>query len=363
MPAPSSRARSPSRADHGPHPEYRTEWWYYTGNLAGADGTPYGYQLTFFRNSLAPEMQERASTLATNQVYMAHFALTDGGRGEHIELRPLQPRRRGTCGRHRGPRLRGSGSKTGPPQKSRRVSCACRRPHQTPDGPVEIDLTLRETRPPVLHGEQGLHQKGPEPGNASYYYSLVGLETAGVITATGAPVAVTGVSWMDHEFGTSALSGNAVGWDWFSIQLDDGTALMLYEIRTAEGDVLPYVEGTLVWPDGRQEKLTEDDFTVTPTGEWTSPATGITYPAGWEIALPGQESQLTVTPLVADQEMDVSFVYWEGAVDVAGSVQGAPVHGRGLCRADRVRGAESGISALGPHQARAVRPPTPLFRR
>jgi predicted secreted hydrolase len=134
---------------------------------------------------------------------------------------------------------------------------------------------------------------------------------------------------MDHEFGTSALSENAVGWDWFSFQLEDGTALMLYEIRAADGGLLSYVEGTIVWPDGRQEKFTEDDFTLTPTGTWTSPTTGITYPARWEIELPAQGISLAVTPLVADQEMDVSFVYWEGAVDVTGTVRGGPVRGRG----------------------------------
>jgi predicted secreted hydrolase len=314
--------------DHGPHPEYRTEWWYYTGNLTGADGAPYGYQLTFFRNALSPQMPSRAATLATNQVYMAHFALTDGGRGEHHSFDRYSRGAGELAGATGEPAFQvwledWSAAEVEPGVMRLQAAAAA------DAGPVAIDLTLRATRPPVLHGEEALHQKGPEPGNASYYYSLVGLETTGVITPAGAPVAVTGLSWMDHEFGTSALSENAVGWDWFSIQLEDGTALMLYEIRAADGGVLPYVEGTLLWPDGRQEKLSEDDFTLSPTGSWTSPTTGITYPAGWEIELPAREISLTVTPLVADQELDVSFVYWEGAVDVAGTVRGAPARGRG----------------------------------
>ncbi len=197
------------------------------------------------------------------------------------------------------------------------------------DGRIGIDFTLTETRLPVAHGNQGLHQKGPEPGNASYYYSLIGLETTGVITSAGQTLPVTGVSWMDHEFGTSALGADALGWDWYSIQLDNGAALMLYEIRTKEGATPPDVEGTLVFPDGRQQLVTHDDFTVTATGEWTSPRTGIAYPSGWQVSLPAYALDLTLTPLIPDQEMDVSFVYWEGAIAVAGAMQGEPVTGRG----------------------------------
>ena len=196
------------------------------------------------------------------------------------------------------------------------------------DGPVALDLTLRQTRPPLLQGDRGLDQKGPEEGNASYYYSLVGLETSGVITSGGRAIEVTGVSWMDHEFGTSALSAGATGWDWFSLQLDNGAALMLYLIRTEEGGFAK-AEGALAWPDGSQSPITHDDFTLEVTSEWTSPRTGIRYPAGWRVTLPAEDATLEITPLIPDQEMEVSFVYWEGAVNVAGTWGGAPVGGAG----------------------------------
>jgi predicted secreted hydrolase len=195
--------------------------------------------------------------------------------------------------------------------------------------PASLELTLVEMRPPVLHGDAGLSQKGPEPGNASYYYSLIGLETRGTFTLGDHSAAVTGVSWMDHEFGTSALSANALGWDWFSLQLDDGTALMFARIRTADGGALNQFEGTLIRPDGTHQTIGVDDFTLQTLDQWTSPRTGITYPSGWRVQLPAYDLELTLTPVVRDQEMEVSFVYWEGAVTVAGTLAGDPIGGRG----------------------------------
>jgi predicted secreted hydrolase len=195
-------------------------------------------------------------------------------------------------------------------------------------GEVAIDLTLRQTRPPVLQGEDGLDQKGPEAGNASYYYSLVGLESSGVITSGGRAIEVGGVSWLDREFGTSALSPGTAGWDWFSLQLDNGAALMFYIIRTTGGG-WAQATGSLAWPDGSQVALNAADFTLEATGEWTSPDTGFRYPSGWRVTLPAQEAVLEITPLIPDQEMDVSFVYWEGAVNVAGAWGGEPVAGQG----------------------------------
>ncbi len=314
--------------DHGAHPDYRTEWWYYTGNLTGDNGAPFGFQLTFFRSALTPDMPPRTSTLATNQVYMAHFALTDGARNAHASFDRYSRGAGELAGATGEPGYRvwleDWAATEIEPGVYRLVASA---PGE--DGPVAIDLTLRETRPPVLHGEQGLHQKGPEAGNASYYYSLVGLETSGAVTYAGRTTPVTGRSWMDHEFGTSALTAGAVGWDWFSIQFDNGAILMVYEIRLADGGVNPQIKGMLIWPDGAQQIVSEDDFELTPTGTWASTRTGITYPSGWELRFPDLEIDLTITPLVADQEMDVSFVYWEGAIDVTGVMRGEAVTGRG----------------------------------
>lgn len=314
--------------DHGAHPDYRTEWWYYTGNLTADDGTPFGFQLTFFRSALTPAMPERASSLATNQVYMAHFALTDGQRRQHESFDRYSRGAAGLASAANDPSYRvwleDWSVETIEPGVYGLVARA-----DAEDGPVALDLVLRETRPPVLHGDRGLHQKGPEPGNASYYYSLVGLETTGTVTSAGRVFNVSGASWMDHEFGTSALTTGAVGWDWFSVQFDNGAILMVYEIRMADGSVNPDVKGTLIWPDGTQQGVTEHDFVLTSTGSWTSPRTGITYPSGWTLQFPELAIDLTIQPLIADQEMNVSFVYWEGAVDVTGAMRGAPVTGRG----------------------------------
>ncbi len=314
--------------DHGPHPEYRTEWWYYTGALQDADGRDYGYQLTFFRSALTPQPVERASTLAGNQVYMAHFAVSDGPARAHWSVDRYSRGAAGLAGAQGTPDfavwLEDWSARAVEPGVVRLLAMA-----ETEEGPFALDLTLTETRPPVLHGERGLHQKGPEPGNASYYYSLVGLQTTGTIATPTGTVNVQGQSWMDHEFGTSALSGDAQGWDWFSLQLGNGAALMLYTIRSTSGEVQQVVQGTLAWPDGSQTPIRAADFSLTPTAFWTSPATGIRYPVGWEVAVPGEAIALTVTPLFAEQEMEVEFRYWEGAVTVTGTVDGAPVTGRG----------------------------------
>ncbi len=314
--------------DHGAHPEYKTEWWYYTGNLAADDGSEFGYQFTIFRNSLAPALEERTSAWATNQVYMGHFALTDVSRNRHFSFERFGRGGGGLAGASGDPAYSvwlDDWSVTESEPGVQQVVAG----GQSDAGPVSVALTLRESGPPLLHGEQGLSQKGPEPGNASYYYSLVGLESSGVVTAFNRSLAVTGVSWMDHEFGTSALGAGAVGWDWFSLQFDNGASLMFATIRGADGAAAAEFEGTLRHPDGRVETIRTSDLVVEPTGSWTSPRTGADYPSGWQVRLPAQQLEFTVMPLVDDQEMQVSFVYWEGAVAVEGLYAKAPVTGRG----------------------------------
>ncbi len=318
--------------DHGAHNQYATEWWYYTGNLttgdAFGDGREFGYQLTFFRSALTDKAVERDSDLGTNQIYMAHFAVTDVQADKHHSFDRYS---------------RGAGElagATGEPLfevwldewEAREIEPGVQSLHATTegeDGTIAIDFVLHETRDPVLHGNRGLSQKGEQPGNASYYYSLVGLETAGTITSGDESFEVSGVSWMDHEFGTSALGEDAVGWDWFSAQLDNGALLMFAQVRTATGKALDTFEGTLVYPDGKQIKIEPDDFTLTATDEWTSPRTGIIYPSGWQVDFVDLDISLTVEPLLDDQEMNVSFVYWEGAVSYVGTMDGEPVGGRG----------------------------------
>ncbi len=317
-------------ADHGPHPEFRTEWWYFTGNLAAADGRAFGYQLTFFRQAVAPESPDdtpRASAWAARQVYLAHFAVTDvEGRRFHAFERFA----RGAAGLagadlvpERGLRVfLEDWSAEGPGEAILPLRL------RAADGSVAIDLSLEHGKPPVLQGDAGLSQKGPEPGNASFYYSLTRMPTSGTLTVDGRTFPVTGASWMDREWSTSALPDGVVGWDWFALQLDDGSELMLYQLRRADGSADPFSKGTLVAADGRSTRLGADDLQLAAEGAWRSPS-GAEYPARWRLAIASHAIALTVTSALADQELPVSIRYWEGAVRAEGTRDGAAVRGVG----------------------------------
>ncbi|MBN1372366.1 MAG: hypothetical protein JW987_10555 [Anaerolineaceae bacterium] len=301
--------------DHGPHPDFQTEWWYYTGNLQAEDGRRFGYQLTFFRRALsAPEVRsERESPWGADQVYLAHFALTDVEGGQfHAEER-FERGAAGLAGAEGEPgfavwlqdwRVEQTG------EDSYRLAAA-------QEG-LSIALELTDLKGPVLQGQQGYSQKGPEAGNASYYISQTRLESSGTVRVNGEDVAVRGWSWMDHEFSTSALSAGQVGWDWFSIQLDNNREMMVYTLRRADGSIDPYSKGTLIFEDGDTRTLTAEEFSIEATEQWTSPHSGAVYPAGWVIRVLGEDLELAVEPLLADQEWRGSFVYWEGAVKVEG---------------------------------------------
>lgn len=187
-----------------------------------------------------------------------------------------------------------------------------------------IDLVLDPVKAPAFHGDSGLSQKGPEPGNASYYYSLTRLDTQGTIAINGEEYVVNGLSWMDREFGSSALSAEAVGWDWFAIQLDDGRDIMVGQIRHQDGSLEPLFGGLLVSLEGATRYLSADELTITPLGTWHSEDSGATYPAGWEIVIVLKETslRLELEPLLADQEVLANVTYWEGAVRVRGDAQG-----------------------------------------
>ena len=301
--------------DHGPHPEFQTEWWYYTGNLQASDGRRFGYQLTFFRRAIVPTTSARESDWGTNQIYFAHFALTDVKNNRHLASERYSRGAAGLAGATGNPfrvwiedwhstALNTDGS---------RVQLVAR----DAEGRA-LDLTLTSRKPPVLHGERGLSQKSADAGNASYYVSFTRLETSGTLTLNGETLSVTGNSWMDHEWSTAVLGENAVGWDWFSIQLDDQRELMLFQIRQKDGSIEPLSSGTLVERDGTTRKLTREQFEIQAQATWTSPQTRAMYPARWIIAVPSANIRLELQPLVADQEMNVSIVYWEGAVRASG---------------------------------------------
>ncbi len=323
------RAEGPAHlefpADHGPHLDYQTEWWYYTGNLATTEGRRFGYQLTFFRRALvSPALRsERQSAWAADQVYMAHFALTDVSDGR---FRAYERFSRGAGGL--------AGARTEPYQvwledwEVTEVEPGVTRMHAAQDGLV-LDLVLTDRQGPILQGDRGYSPKGPQPGNASYYYSQSRLETAGTVQVADEVYPVEGLSWMDHEWSTSSLAADQVGWDWFSIQLDDGSALMAFQLRKEDGSIDPFSSGTLIDPDGSTLHLDRDAFEIRVDDTWRSPSTGATYPARWTVVVPAVDLTLEIEPYLADQELDVSYAYWEGAVGVVGERAGQAVAGNG----------------------------------
>ena len=314
--------------DHGPHEAYRTEWWYVTGNVATDAGREFGFQFTIFRHALSPSSMESSSAWATNQVYMGHFALTDV-EGEAFEAyerfeRPVLE----LAGANADPlrvwigdwALESRGSADPFPM---RVSAS--------DGESAIDLTLSAGKPAVLHGEGGLSQKSPEPGNASYYYSHTRMPTEGTIAVRGDTLRVSGLSWLDREWSTSALAQDQAGWDWFALQLDNGWELMAYQMRTRDGAAHPSSYVVAIDPAG--EKVPLDwfqDFALEPVDTWASPVDGAVYPSGWRVRVLPLGWDLVVEPQTQDQELNLTVRYWEGAVRISGSGRdGETIGGRG----------------------------------
>jgi predicted secreted hydrolase len=300
--------------DHGPHPQYQTEWWYFTGNLQSDQGRRFGYQLTFFRMALAPHAPARLSRWGTDQVYMAHFAVTD-----------VEGRRFASAERFSRAAL-GLAGAGGDPLSVWLEDWSARESSPSPwgmklsavDGAVALDLDLASLKPVVLNGERGLSRKGSEPGNASYYYSIPRLATRGTLTVAGERFRVSGLSWLDREWSTSALSPDQSGWDWFALQLNDGRDLMFYRLRRKDGSVDPFSAGTLTEANGRARRLSAAELQLSATAWWTSPASGTRYPARWRLAVPGAGIDLEVVPRLANQELLGSFRYWEGAVAAQG---------------------------------------------
>lgn len=311
--------------DLGPHPDYQTEWWYYTGNLESENGDHFGYQLTIFRRAVRPEIErvERDSAWAAEQIYMGHFAISDASAGKHYAFERFS---RGAAGL--------AGAQSDPYQvwlENWQVSQLSEDQYlltAEQDG-IGLDLILDDLKGPILHGEEGYSQKGPEKGNASHYYSQTRLETSGSIQTDSGSYQVSGLSWKDHEFSTSALSSNQVGWDWFSIQLDDGSELMVFQIRREDGSVDPFSSGSFINPEGEVINLAKEDFEIQVLDSWRSSESGAEYPSRWRVAVPEMDLQLQIRPILSDQEMKVSYTYWEGAVEVQGILDGNDVSGSG----------------------------------
>lgn len=309
--------------DHGAHPDFRTEWWYYTGHLAAGDGRRFGYQLTFFRSALE-QQGANPSRWAARNLYLAHFAVSDvTGRRLHLAER-LAREGLGEAGGER------EGLKVWIGDWEAVAEGAAHR-LRAREGSFAIDLRLEPAKPLVVHGRDGVSQKAEGPGHASHYYSFPRLKTAGTLVAEGRSLKVTGQSWMDHEFGSAQLREDQVGWDWFSLQLDNGFEVMLYLLRHGDGRADPHSSGTLVHPDGRAQHLRRDDFAVEVLERWKSPRSPGLYPIRWRIRVPRAALDVTVAPLFPDQELDTAkstrVIYWEGASRVEGTMAGKAVRG------------------------------------
>lgn len=307
--------------DHGAHPEFQTEWWYYTGNLADEAGRHFGFQFTIFRRALSAALAPSTSEFRGNQLYFAHFTVSDIARGAfHHDTRYA----RGAAdlaGATSQPRYRvwledWSVRAENDEATAMRVQAA--------SDDFAIDLALQQVKAPALQGEDGLSPKSAEVGNASYYYSLSRLETRGQIVLDGQRFAVSGHSWMDHEFSTSALGDDAQGWDWFGLIFDDGSELMVGQIRLSGGGLETAFGGLLIYADGRTRRLEANEITIHAQDTWRSPHSHVEYPAGWDIAVAGDDGfRIAVAPLLADQELhSAGIVYWEGAVAISGDKSG-----------------------------------------
>lgn len=316
--------------DHGSHPIYRTEWWYYTGHLHSKNGRSFGFELTFFRRGIPPDdIKTLPSKWSVKDLYLAHFAVTDiTGKRFHFSEK-LSREGLGKAGADESRLLvwiddwRAEASTE--PSASHTLVAR--------DETHTLALTLQPTKPLVTHGAAGISRKGKDVGQASHYYSFTRLATSGKLTINGESFEVTGTSWMDHEFGSAELGTDQVGWDWFSIQFEDDTELMLYRMRRKDGSSDLASSGTAVSPDGRTRHLEVTDFEIESTETWTSSESKATYPSRWRLKFPSLDLVLDVAPLLADQELRTSrstrVAYWEGAVAVTGTKQGRPVKGQG----------------------------------
>jgi predicted secreted hydrolase len=300
--------------DHGPHPDFRSEWWYFTGNLDGAAGRRFGFQLTLFRSALAPDERPGPSAWGTRQVWMGHLAVTDVAGGRFYRAEVFQRGALGLAGARSEPFRVWVGDWEAVSAGPRMFPLAL----VAGTGEFTLELDLEARKPLVLQGEQGYSRKGPEPGNASLYYAFTRLAAAGELVIGGEQIPVTGSAWLDREWSTSALGEGIAGWDWLSLQLDDGRDLMLYQLRLNDGAPSPFSAGSIVSPEGRVTRLGAGEFSMSPGRMWTSPETGATYPVAWKVRVPSASLDLHVEAALDAQEMNLSVRYWEGAVRAGG---------------------------------------------
>ena len=310
-------------ADHAAHKEFKTEWWYYTGHLKAKDGRKFGYELTFFRFGVDLDEAPK-SAWALGEVHSAHFAVTD----EHnkkfwfdekmnraaLTLAHADDKQYHVINGGWSAKLDGNG------QVLKAI---------TPD--YSIDLKVSSKKPPAVHGVNGVSQKADCRGCASHYYSMTRMETTGTLTIGKEKIPVTGVTWMDHEFGSNQLTENQIGWDWYSVQLNNNTELMFYVMRLKDGTFDPNSSGTVVRADGTTKHLSLSDYQITALGKWNSTVSKATYPMGWKVSVPAINCTLEIAPVMQGQELvtgrSTGVTYWEGSCNVTGTQNGKPITG------------------------------------
>lgn len=313
--------------DNGAHPSFRTEWWYFTGNLSTKEGKNFGYQFTIFRNAISPLKKDTASAWRSSQVYMGHFTLTDIDNDKFYFFERF---------RRDGNKL--AGVEANPFKlwlEDWTVTETLKGNYEFPDvilsakdKDISVEFNLELLKSVVLQGENGLSKKSNDFGNASYYYSATKIKTSGKINIAGKEYSVDGFSWLDREWSTSALSQNQKGWDWFSLQLDNDTELMYYQLRNKDGSVDASSKGSIVLPDGVKENLKPKDVILKPAGQWKNNE-GKVYPSGWKLSIQSRSIDLDIVPAVRNQELNVSVKYWEGSVVIKGIYEGKKVTGNG----------------------------------
>ncbi len=297
--------------DHGPHESFRNEWWYFTGNLYDDSGNRFGYQLTFFRIALSPLTITRASDWGTSQIYMAHFTLSDIQNEKFYCFERFNRDALGLAGFSEDPfkmnvgdwYMLGTGDGDFPWQL-----------YASQNG-VSLSLDVTPLKDIVFEGDNGLSYKSVDKTSASYYYSITRLATEGYMEIDGTRYEVSGNSWLDREWSTSTLNEEQGGWDWFSIQLNDNTEIVYFQLRYKDGSVYPYNEGLIVNDDSSTIKLGTGDIVLTVLDTWKS-TTGVAYPLKWQAEVVPLGKTLIVEAAFNQQELDLSTRYWEGAVNI-----------------------------------------------
>jgi len=319
--------------DHFNHPDYQTEWWYYTGNLRAQNGHRFGFELTFFRQGVRLSSQQAAESAATwrpDQIYLAHLALSDIDGQEFFHTERLN---------RAGPGLAGSSLEQQrywngnwqvrwlsliPGEQALQAVCAR----------FTLRLSLKPAKPLVIHGKDGISAKGPLVGEASHYLSFTRLSASGELSGwNDHSYSLAGVAWMDHEFFSDTTDDTLAGWDWFAIQLNNNEEVMLYRLRRKSGEPDRFSSGTYVDGQGRAQFLSASDFSVSPGETWQSPASGARYPIAWRISIPCLQLELFERTALRKQELfarhSLTPTYWEGAVTYSGRIHSQPVAGVG----------------------------------